>query len=263
VNDLDSIDGIGMPGRFVEVRARQRNFIEGEDGTGDPFSWCPWKNQGNEFLVGTTRVDNNGNWRLLNLRSSGTTVPVLPAGPKEDRCLGGLYTELRTRSCVLPGIGCTEPETPTLHWMNVRRIGVNGVTTGSVSDAAQTSAAVADGPNDGTDAPGLVDVDQNGVDTTHLGFTLGQRVTWRCAAGGTQQCPSVSIHDASTVMAPDPEFPYVLGTIQAHREGGSVIAAAAIPRGAPIGFTVNANIRFRGSLDVNLGCDQPSFFDFM
>ena len=37
VNDLDSVEGLAPPGQFVEVRVRQRNFIEGEDGTGDPF----------------------------------------------------------------------------------------------------------------------------------------------------------------------------------------------------------------------------------
>ena len=202
-------------------------------------------------------------WHLQDLRRTGTTVSVLPAAPGEDRCLGGLYTELLTRSCVFPGWSCSDPQVPTLHWMNVRRIGgATGATTASVSGAEQAAAAVADGPNDGPDAPGLIDVDQNGVDTTHPGFWIGQRVTWRCGAGGTVSCPSISIHDASTALAPDPEFPYLLGTVQAHRSGGSIIAAAAIPRGAPIGFNVNVNVRFRGSLDVNLGCDQPKFFDF-
>ena len=263
VNDLDSLEGLAPPGRFVEVRARQRNFIEGEDGTGDPFTWCKWRNNGDEFLVGTAQADANGVWHLANLRATGTTVSVLPAGPGDDRCLGGVYTELRTRSCVLPGAGCSVPAVPTMHWLNVHRIGdTTGVTTASVSDAEQAAVAVADGPNDGPDAPGLVDVDQNGVDTTRSGFTIGQRVTWRCGAGGTLACPSIVIHDASTVTTPDPEYPFVLGTLQAHRSGGSIIAAAAIPRGAPIGFAVNVNVRFRGLLDLNLGCDKPKFFDF-
>jgi hypothetical protein len=49
---------------------------------------------------------------------------------------------------------------------------------------------------------------------------------------------------------------------QSRRAGGSFIAAAAIPRGQPIGFAVNVNVKFRGRLDVNLGCDRRSFFDF-
>jgi hypothetical protein len=262
VNDLDSVEGLGVPGRFIQVWAKQRNFIEGEDGTGDPFSWCTWKNHGASFFVGSTWVDGNGHWALQNLRAGGTTVTIFPAGPGEDRCLGGLYTELLVSSCTQPGVGCTTPDVPTLHFLNVRRIGSNGVTSAAVSGADQAAAAVADGPNDGPDAPGNVDVDQNGVDTTKPGFTPGQRVAWRCAAGGTLPCPSVVVHDASTVVAPDPEYPFIVGTVQAHRPGGSIIAAAAIPRGEPIGFAVNVNVRFRGLLDVNLGCDQPKFFDF-
>ena len=30
----------------------------------------------------------------------------------------------------------------------------------------------------------------------------------------------------------------------------------------PVAPAVNVNVRFRGLLDVNLGCDQASFFDF-
>src|SRR5204863_23601 len=83
-----------------------------------------------------------------------------------------------------------------------------------------------------------------------------------CGSGGTAACPSVTIHDASTAISTDPEFPFVLGTIQGHRTGGSFIAAAAIPRGSPVGFSVNVNVKFRGMLDVNLGCDRARFFDF-
>jgi len=90
----------------------------------------------------------------------------------------------------------------------------------------------------------------------------GQRVTWKCGAGGTAVCPSVAIHDASTAIAPDPEYPFVLGTIQAHRDGGSFIAAASIARGQPLGFAVTVNVKFRGRLDVNLGCDRKQPFDF-
>src|SRR6184192_662594 len=96
-----------------------------------------------------------------------------------------------------------------------------GAVAGSVSRAEQTAAAVADGPDDG---PGLgpsdvVDVDENGIDTTAPGYTIGQRVTWWCGSGGTAACPSVTIHDASTAISTDPEFPFVLGTIQGHRTG--------------------------------------------
>jgi hypothetical protein len=262
VNDLDGVEGMAPPGKVVELWVRQRNFKEGNDGT-DPFAWCRWKNDGAPIRLGVTVADTRGVWRFANLRGSGNTVMIFPAAPAGDRCLGGLYTELLPRTCDSPGFNCSTWATPTLHWLNVRKLTTTvGATTGSISGAEQASAAVADGPDDGPEPSDVVDVDQNGVDTTASGFTPGQRVTWKCGAGGTIGCPAITVHDASTAISTDPEFPFVLGTMQAHRTGGSFIAAAAIQRGQAIGFSVNVNVKFRGRLDVNLGCDQKSFFDF-
>ena len=266
VNDLDGVEGLAPPGRVVELWFRQRNFKEGTDDATDPFAWCAWKNNGNPVRIGVTTADAGGVWRLSDLSRTGTTTVMLfPPGPGADRCLGGVYTELLPRACDQPGINCSTWTGPTLHWLNVRKLEPTiGAVAGSVEGAEQTAAAVADGPDDG---PGLgpsdvVDVDQNGIDTTAPGYTIGQRVTWRCGAGGTAVCPSVAIHDASTAISTDPEYPFLLGTIQGHRTGGSFIAAAAVPRGTPVGFTVNVNVKLRGRIDVNVGCDQPKFFDF-
>jgi hypothetical protein len=263
VNDLDSVEGIAPPGRVVELWVRQRNFKEGTTQTGaDPFSWCAWKNNGVPIRLGWTVADGTGTWRLSNLRA-GNTIMMFPPAPAGDRCLGGIYTELLPRACDAPGVNCTSWQAPTLHWLNVRHLtDIVAATAGSVSGAEQASASVADGPNDGPEPSDVVDVDQNGVDTTTPGLTPGQRVTWRCGGGGTLECPSIAVHDSSTAISTDPEYPFVLGTIQAHRPGGSFFAAAAIPRGEPIGFAVNVNVRFRGRLDVNLGCDRMRFFDF-
>lgn len=264
VNDLDQVEGIAPPGKTVELWYRQRTFKEGEDGSGDPFAWCAWKNGGQRVRIGVTTVDSTGTFRFVGLRASGNTVMVMPAAPGEDDCRGGVYTEILPRTCDAVGVNCTAWVAPTLHWMNVRKATpIIGTVAGSVSGASYTSVAVADGPNDGPEPSDVVDVDQNGIDTTAPGYTIGERVTWRCGAGGTALCPSVTVHDASTVIAPDPEYPFVLGTIQAHRAGGSFVAAAAIPRGAPIGFAVNVNLRLRGRLDINLGCDRARFFDFL
>jgi hypothetical protein len=262
VNDLDAVEGVAPPGKVVELWSRQRNFKEGTEDAIDPFGWCKWKNNGTPIRLGTTVVDRSGVWRFSNLRASNT-VMLFPAAPGADRCLGGLYTELLPRTCDAPGVNCSAWATPMLHWLNVRKLTLTlaGV-TGSVSGAEQASAAVADGPDDGPEPSDVVDVDQNGVDTTAPGYTIGQRITWRCAAGGTLVCPSVTVHDGSTAISTDPEFPFVVGTLQAHRAGGSFIAAAAIQRGTPIGFAVNVNVKFRGRLDLNLGCDRKSFFDF-
>ena len=76
-------------------------------------------------------------------------------------------------------------------------------------------------------------------------------------------CPSVPIHDASTIVTPDPEFPFILGTLQGHASGGSVFAAAAIDRNEDLGFVVNVNVRLKGDLGIDLGCEQGGFFDFL
>jgi len=263
VNDLDSVEGSAPPGKVVELWTRQRNFKEGTDDATDPFGWCRWKNNGVPVRIGVTVANAQGVWQLGNLRGSGNTVMIFPPAPAGDRCLGGLYTELLPRTCDSPGVNCSAWTVPTLHWMNVRKLNIRtGAVAGAISGADQASAAVADGPDDGPDPSDVVDVDQNGIDTTAPGYTPGQRVTWRCAAGGTLPCPAVTVHDGSTAISTDPEFAFVLGSIQAHRAGGSIIAAGAIPRGQPIGFSVNVNVKFRGRLDLNMGCDRARFFDF-
>jgi hypothetical protein len=261
-NDLDFVEGLAPPGQVVELWARQRNFVEGADSGSDVFSWCRWKNNGTPVFLGVAQANANGVWNLGNLSHTGNTMMIFPPAPGADRCLGGLFTELLPRTCDGAG-NCTAWNVPTLHFLNVNKLTpIIAAMSGAVSDAEQTSAAVADGPNDGPEASDVVDVDQNAIDTTKPGLVVGQRVSWRCGAGGTSVCPSITVHDASTAIAPDPEYPFVLGTIQAHRPGGSFLAAAAIPRGQPIGFAVNVNVRFRGNLDLNVGCDQRRSFDF-
>ncbi len=262
-NDLDQVEGTAPPGKTIELWYRQRNFIEGDTGPTDAFQWCRWKNEGRAIYIARTVADNAGVWRLSGLRAPGHTTPqIFPPGPGEDKCVGGLFTEILPRIC--ENDLCTVFAPPQLHWLNVRkRTPLIAVAAGAVSGAEQASIAVADGPNDGPDASDAVDVDQNGIDTTTPGFSPGQLVSWRCGPGGTASCPSVAVHDATTAVETDPEFPFVLGTMQGHRPGGSFIAAAAIPRGQPIGFAVNVNVRLRGRLDINLGCDERSPFDYL
>jgi hypothetical protein len=261
VNDLDVVEGMAPPGKVVELWARQRHFKEGNQ-TDDPFAWCGWLHGGYPILLGWTHADGGGVWRLRNLRAAGTTVSIFPPAAGGDRCLGGILTELLPRACDSPGVNCTHWSTPVLEWLNVRKLTPNvAATTGSIFGAEQTSIMVADGPNDGSEPSDVVDVDQNGVNTLAPGFAPGEQITWRCGGGGNAVCPSVTVHDASTVIAVDPEYPFVLGTIQGHAHGGSIIAAAAIQRGQPIGFSVDVNVRFRGRLDLNLGCDRPRFFE--
>ena len=263
-NDLDGVEGLGTPGRVVQLWYRQRTFKDGTPEGPDVFRWCDWKNAGNPVFVGVRKVDRNGVFQFANLRSQTTTVMLFPPSAGQDVCRGGLYTELLVKECDTPwGGNCTTWEAPTMKWLNVRRLpGGVGAALGKITGAHQAAIAVADGPNDGPENSDVVDVDQNGFDTTAPGSIPGQPVEWRCGQGGTAPCPSVAIHDASTAISTDPEFPYVLATLQGHRPGGSIIAAAAMARESPLGFTVNVNVRFRGLLDVNLGCDRARFFDF-
>jgi hypothetical protein len=106
-----------------------------------------------------------------------------------------------------------------------------------------------------------VDQKRRRHDGARLHDRAAHHLALRRGRHGTLACPSVTVHDASTAISMDPEFPFVLRTMQAHRAGGSFISAAAIPRGQPIGFAVNVNVKFRGRLNVNLGCDRRSFFD--
>jgi len=260
-NDLEGVEGIGTPGRVVHLSYRQRNFKEGVPDGADPFRWCEWKNGGAPAWVASTQVDGHGVFRFTNLRAGGTTVMMFPPSAGEDVCRGGLYTELLVSECDGGG-GCTAWEVPTVRWLNIRRLpGSVGATMGKISGAYQAAISVADGPNDGPEYSDVVDVDQNGFDMMAQG-TPGQMIEWRCGSGGTAPCPSIAIHDASTATSADPEYPFVVGTMAGHRPGGSVFAAAAMARNQPLGFTVNVNVKVRGKLDLNIGCDRARFFDF-
>ncbi len=261
-NDLDSVEGLAPPGRFVELWYKQRNFREGTDTGVDPFSWCGWKNNGNPVYLGGVWADAKGTWKLASLRQH-TTVMVFPGAAGHNTCQGGILTQLLPRACTWPGTACTQWTPPALHWLNVKRQNSFTATAGgSVSLAETASIAVADGPNDGPEFSSVYDVDSNGIDTRRGGLFWGQRVSWKCGTGGTAGCASVTVHDATTVQTPDPEYPFLLGSIQGHSPGGSIFAAAAIARGEPLGFTVNVNARLRGDLNINLGCDQKKLFDF-
>jgi hypothetical protein len=262
-NDLDGVEGLGTPGRVVQLWIRQRNFKDGTPEGPDSFDWCAWKNNGDPTFIAWAGVSPKGVFRFANMRALTTTVMLFPASGSDDRCKGGLYTEVLLKECdTVAGGNCTTWETPTMHWLNALRPGNSATATGKISGAYQTALSIADGPNDGPEYSDVIDVDQNGVDTTKIGSTAGRTIEWRCGSGGTSPCPSAPVHDASTLLEPDPEFPFVVATLQGHRPGGSIIATAAHARNSPLGFVANVNVKFRGTLDVNLGCDRASFFDF-
>src|SRR5262249_47820324 len=160
----DSVEGLGTPGRVVQVWARQRNFRDGTPDGPDVFQWCGWKNNGNATFVGAAVVTPHGGFRLTNLRAQTTTIMLFPPSGGDDVCRGGLYTELLLKECdTAQGGNCTQSDVPTMHYLNVRQLpGSVGAAAGKISGADQAAIAVADGPNDGPEFSDVVDVDQNG-----------------------------------------------------------------------------------------------------
>ena len=245
-NDLQALQGVGVPGTELTVRARQRNFREGTPrDAADPFDWCAWKNNGNPIILGSTVVDANGLWTLDDL-----DLAILPSVADGDSCGGGLRTELLIDSPFGPGTA------PLAHWLNVERpTQQTGTVTGALEFADRAAIAIADGPDDG-DTPYPRDVDEDGIDLCASGIGCGAKVTWRCN-GGTLQCPQTTIHDGSTVIDADREYPFVVGMLAGHKPGGSVLMAAEINRPA-LGPTFHLDVEIGG-----LPACNNKFFDFL
>jgi hypothetical protein len=247
-NDVTQLVGHGVPGTYLAVYYKQRNFKEGAPDGADPFSWCAWKFGGNRILLGSTIVNGVGNWVL-----SGLDVMVLPSVPDGSSCAGGLKTEFEIDSTFGGG------SAPTGHWLNLRRPTSNtGTVAGGIQGAHRVAAMVTDGPDDG-DTPFLHDVDEDGADLCANGIGCGANVTFKCS-GGTFQCPQTTVYDASTVIQNDHEYPFILGMMTGHKPGGSVIMAAELSRPA-LGPTFNVNLKIKGLDKLNL-CDTKKFFDF-
>ena len=110
-NDLDGVEGLGTPGRFVQLWARQRNFKDGTPDGPDIFQWCGWKNNGNPTYVGAAPVTANGVCRFTNLRSQTTTIMLFPPSAGDDVCRGGLSrssccSSATPRSAATASSGC-------------------------------------------------------------------------------------------------------------------------------------------------------------
>ena len=58
--------------------------------------------------------------------------------------------------------------------------------------------------------------------------------------------PSLTVHDGSTITTPDPEYPFILGTMQGHAAGGSILAAAA-EVASTLGITTGALLGSAGA----------------
>jgi len=245
-NDLKTLHGVGVPGTALTVHARQRNFREGTPrDAADPFDWCAWKNDGNPITLGSAPVGADGRWTLADL-----DLAILPSVADGTACGGGLRTELLIDSPYGPGTA------PVAYWFNVDRpTQQTGTAAGALEFADRAAIAIADGPDDG-DTPYPRDVDEDGIDLCASGIGCGAKLTWRCN-GGTLQCPQTTVHDGSTVIDADREYPFVVGMMTGHKAGGSVVMAAEINRPA-LGPTFHIDLDIGGLPN----CDNK-FFDFL
>ena len=189
---------------------------------------------------------------------------LFPSAGRGTTCQGGILTQLLPRVCDVPGVNCTAWTPPALHWLNVKRQNPVTATAGGAVSGAETAAiAVADGPDDGPEPTSVYDVDSNGIDTRQAGSQLGSARDLEVRRGRdgsvSERRRARRHHDHHTRSRVS------LHPRHASRDmlpGGSIFAAAAIPRGEPLGFTVNVNAKLRANLDINLGCDQKKLFDF-
>src|SRR4029453_19294763 len=173
-NDLEGLEGLATPGSVVHLYMRQRNFKDGTPDGADRFDWCAWKNNGRAIFIATTWADQNGVFKFTGLRANATSIMLFPASAGDDVCRGGLFTELQLVECSPWSGTCTSPEVPTMHWLNARKLpGGVGAAMGRISNAYQASISVSDGPNDGPEFSDVIDVDQNGFDTTKDGGAWG------------------------------------------------------------------------------------------
>jgi hypothetical protein len=144
---------------------------------------------------------------------------------------------------------------------------------GRIDFANQVAAGVADGPNDvqSATAPWTVDTDEDGADLCTNGTGCGAPVRWKLGLGTwdpggveTFLPPQVEVRDDSPLVGPrDQEFGHVMGMLQGHKPGGSVLAVASVPRPTPVGLAFDVNVNMNGG-PGGPGCDASGgYFDFV
>jgi len=254
-NDLHTVRGVGAPGQLVGLWVRQRNFKEDDrspldlDCPGNTDDWLQFWDLDN--------VDENGNFLF-----DGLDLMVLPSGTGFQKCSAGLLTEFVVAFGPLP-----EEVLPQVHMYNIPNY-LNGAekwVEAEVELADQVGIMITDGPDDKADALGGIDVDEDGADLCSIGgLGCGSRVSYT-GSGGTFASPSIVEHDGSVFGIPAPqvdnEFDFILAMLQAHANGGSLLAVAKVPRDEePSGGALEVNVNVKA--DINLGCGG-SFFDFI
>ena len=273
-----------LPGHQQQQRSRQRRGARATGSTGralvpaaelprrhgaaepgqDPFSWCGWKNGGNPVQLGAVQADAYGQVAARAICVSATTVMLFPSAGRGTTCQGG-------RTDAAPAARLRRPRRQ-LH-------GVDAAGT----PLAQREAAESRHGHRGRRRLGRRDGGDRRRRRTRRRSRAHQRLRRRLErhrhpAAGSQLGTARELevrrgrdrgvserhrarrhhdHHTRSRVSLHPRH-----ASRATRPGGSIFAAAAIPRGEPLGFTVNVNAKLRASLDINLGCDQKKLFDF-
>src|SRR5262245_47226017 len=253
-NDLSALQGRGLPGTIIDIWDRQRNFKQGFPTTAPLFEWCNWL-QGTALRLGGATVTAAGTWRL-----QGLDRQVLPAEVDGRTCGTGVLTQIELRSQY------GDVSVPDVQNLNLPPGTTQRHIRGAVQFANQVAVGIADGPQDVQDAanPGAVDTDEDGIDVCESGLGCGAPLSWS-SSGAMFISPSIEVRDDSPLFGPrDPEFNHVMGMIQAHKPGGSVVAVAYVPRPAPpLGPILNINVDINADIDLDLSlCSGPTLFKF-
>jgi hypothetical protein len=226
------------------------------------FEWCGWLNGGNALPLGSTQVGGSGTWAL-----QGLDTQVLPGEAAGWTCATGVLTQIELRSQYGD---FSVPELKSLSVISGETIGggVQGRVEGSLQFADQVAAGVADGPNDVQNAtvPWAIDTDEDGIDLCVTAGGCGRSVFWGFASPEVFHLrpPTIAVRDDSPLVGPrDQEFGHVMGMLQGHKPGGSVLAAAYVPRPMPLGPAFDVNVDMNGASVAGAGCDAAGgYFEF-
>lgn len=248
-NDISRVTGVGVPGQWVALDYTQWNFKSDQSlYSNDNINNC--HSFGQKPAGGAVTVGSNGIWQV-----SGLDIQYLPTGSGGDVCQGGMETRFYIKHA-----GDTVGDwndAPLIWWAQPSKSneGKIGKMKGEVIYAQQASVSIADGPDSN-------DNDEDGhQDLCSLGLCSGASAKWFCN-GGNFPCPSIDIHDGSTIIQPDPEFLFLTGAVQSHKPGGSAIATARKSRG-DVGPTINVNVDLNAKINLDCGGNPLNqFFDF-
>jgi hypothetical protein len=261
-NDLVGLRGRGVPGTQIDIYYRQRNFRQGvfyclPPATCITFGWCDWLNGGNALYLGSPQVSGAGTWQL-----GGLDLQVLPGVAQGPTCATGVGTQIELRS-QYGDVSVPEISLGLLQGQG----GLFASAVGAIWGADRVALGVADGPNavQNATSPWTIDTAEDGVDLC-TNAACGSIVQWGYGIDGPLKflAPRIEVRDDSPLTGPrDQEFGHVMGMLQGHKPGGSILAVAYVPRPTPVGPALDVNVDMNGASVEGAGCDAAGgYFEF-